>query len=155
MVLHGGYIEPLVLAKLPVRCYDGGMKYVPSALIGQLSRSSGSTTASRNRYGSYLRNRVQPADPSTAKQAAKRAQLTQFSQDYGALTDSQRAGWKALGEQITRTDTLGQTYNLTGLQAFVLVNANLATVGGTALDDAPAYSPPPPVTALTITLSSA
>lgn len=43
---------------------------------------------------------------------------------------------------MTRTDSLGQTYSLTGLQAYVSVNRNLNTVGAAALGFAPAFSPP-------------
>lgn len=152
---HPSFIAPPSLVYLDPACYTRGVKYVPSALIGQLSRSSGSTTASRNRYGSYLRTRNQPADPSTAKQTEKRAWFTFYSQQWRTLTDNQRAAWKALGEQMTRSDSLGQSYSLTGLQAYTSCNALLTHVGAANISDAPAYSPPPNVTGLTITLSSA
>lgn len=105
------------------------MKYVPSALIGQLSRSQGSTTASRNRFGSYFRNRVTPTNPNTEAQTAQRVLMAGFSEAWRALTDLQRAAWTTLGQSITRQDSLGETYTLTGLQAYVSINRNRAVQG--------------------------
>lgn len=119
------------------------MKYAPSALIGRLSRSAGSTTASHNRYGAYLRNRVIPTNPQSSRQTAVRTTFGTFSADYRALTSEQQAGWRALGTQITRTDSLGQQYSLTGLQAFVSVNQNLNLIGQPAVVAAPALALPP------------
>lgn len=118
------------------------MKYVPSALIGRLSRSAGSTTAGHNRFGSYLRNRVIPTNPQTSFQMAVRDALATFSQQWRELTEAQRLAWAALGAQITRTDSLGETYTLTGQQAFNLVNRNLATTGVANVTDAPLFNPP-------------
>jgi hypothetical protein len=84
------------------------MKYVPGAFVGVLSRSQGSTTASHNRFGAYLRNRIIPVNPNTSKQADARATLASNSSRYRTLSEGQRAGWAALGAQITRLDTLGQ-----------------------------------------------
>lgn len=122
------------------------MKYAPSALIGRLSRSAGSTTASHNRFGAYLRNRVIPTNPQTAKQTAVRGSLATSSMAWKALTQAQREGWTALGASIVKTDSLGETYTLNGLQAFVLANRNRFTTGLGQLSDAPAL---PAITGLT------
>ena len=131
------------------------MKYVPSALIGRLSRSAGSTTASHNRYGAYLRNRVIPVNPNTTKQAQQRSDLAQISTAWRDLTDAQRAAWKSLGAQMTRTDSLGETYTLTGLQAFESLNRQLLFTGGAILSNAPALAEPTTLTSLTVTATSA
>lgn len=132
------------------------MKYVPSALIGRLSRSAGSTTAAHNRFGAYLRNRVIPTNPASAKQTAVRNSLATFSGEYRALTDAQRAAWTALGLNMTRTDSLGQVYTLTGLQAYISLNRNLYTSGATSsIADAPAWAPPAGPLTLTATIAPA
>lgn len=131
------------------------MKYVPSLTIGQLSGSAGSTTASRNRFGSYFRTRNVPVNPNTTRQAAVRSQFASIAQGWRALTSAQRAGWEALGLQMTRTDSQGVTYTLNGQLAYQSVNRNLNTVGGTALSNAPAYAEPTTLTALTVTATSA
>lgn len=127
------------------------MKYVPSALIGRLSRSAGSTTAGHNRFGAYLRNRVIPTNPSTSKQTAVRGSLGTLSTAWRGLTAGQRAGWTALGASIVRTDSLGQTYTLTGQQAFVSLNRNLFTLGVVTLLEAPLYTPPVSLLTSTVT----
>lgn len=43
---------------------------------------------------------------------------------------------------MVRTDSLGQTYTLTGLQAYVSVNQNRSTIGSSGLSDAPAFALP-------------
>lgn len=130
------------------------MKYVPSALIGQLSRSQGSTTASHNRFGSYFRNRTIPTNPNTSKQATQRAQIAAFSAGWRALTATQRAAWTALGASIVRLDTQGQPYTLTGLQAFESVNRNQSTAGNATLTDAPTFTPPTSLTSIALTATA-
>lgn len=130
------------------------MKYVPSALIGQLSRSQGSTTASHNRYGSYFRGRIIPTNPNTAKQVTARAAMATFSAAWRALTEGQRAGWVSLGQNMIRSDSQGQPYTLTGLQAFTSIQRNLATLGLAATTAAPAFTAPTSLTLLTITATS-
>lgn len=119
------------------------MKYVPSALIGRLSRSAGSTTAGHNRYGSYLRNRVIPTNPVTAAQTAVRDQFADASIAWRNLTALQRSGWESLAPDIVRTDSLGETYTLNGQTAYMYVNRNRLTLGQSQLSDAPAVNPPP------------
>lgn len=117
------------------------MKYVPSALgVGQLSGKSGNNVASRNRNGSYIRTRVNGTNPNTALQQTARTTLANYSSNYRQLTQAQRDGWIALGAQMTRTDSLGQTYTLTGQQAYISVNRNLVTVGGTPTASAPSIA---------------
>lgn len=130
------------------------MKYVPGIAFGQFSRSQGSTTASHNRFGSYTRNRVTPVNPNTTKQAAQRAILSSLSAMYRTLTSTQRAGWAALGAQMTRLDSLGQSYSLTGLQAFTSINRNLGTVGASYISAAPALASPTTLLTLTLTATS-
>jgi len=119
------------------------------------SGSVAGTTSSRNRFGQYRRTRAIPVNPDTGYQGPARAHFAEQSAAWRALTSTQRAGWAALGLLMTRTDSLGQTYSLTGLQAFVSVNAlNLAT-GGAAVSDAPAIVTPDSLVTATITLTAA
>lgn len=130
------------------------MKYVPSIVVGQLSKSAGSTTASRNRFGSYFRNRVNPMLVQNAATAAVRSSLATLSSNWRGLTEAQRTAWGILGTGITRTDSLGQTYTLTGLQAYCSVNRNLTTYGSAFVSDAPAYTPPAALLTVTLTATS-
>jgi len=80
--------------------------------------------------------------------------MASLSAGWRALTDVQRAGWKALGTAMVRTGTLGQTYTLTGLQAYTSVNRNLLTTGAATVSTAPAFVQPTQLTLLTLTATS-
>lgn len=131
------------------------MKYVPSALIGRLSRSAGSTTASHNKFGAYLRNRVMPTNPQSSFQTAVRGNFADLSTGWRTLTDNQKEGWITLGESMERTDSLGQTYSLTGIQAYISVNNNLLTTGGTIVANAPAFQLPDQAAAFSAAIGAA
>ena len=130
-------------------------KYAPSALIGRLSRSAGATTFAHNRFGAYLRNRVIPTNPVTSFQTAARTALSNASIAWRTLTAAQRALWTAYGENFVRTDSLGQTYNLPGINTYVSVNRNVALYGGTQLSDPPAYAPPDALTSASAAVTEA
>jgi len=119
------------------------------------SGSYQSLTFSRNRNGQYVRTRAIPVNPSSAFQQAVRARLSTAAQDWRELTALQREGWATLGEQITRTDSLGQGYNLTGFQAYVLINNNRLAAGDVKVSDAPAHLPPDPILSVTATITAA
>lgn len=130
------------------------MKYTPGLMVGQLSKKAGSTVAAHNRFGSYFRTRVIPTNPSTAKQTNFRTHLANFSQNYRALTSTQRTDWTTLGALMTRVDSLGNTYNLTGLQAFIGVNLNHYVIGGAQITTAPAYAPPVAPASIVVTAAA-
>lgn len=118
------------------------------------SGSEAGTTWSRNRFGQYTRRRAMPVQPRTSFQLNQRALQTTNATAWRALTDAQRAGWKSLGLQMTRTDALGQTYDLNGFLAFCSINNNLAAAGDATISTAPAIVTPADLTTATITLSS-
>jgi hypothetical protein len=119
------------------------------------SGSYQSLTFSRNRNGQYVRTRAIPVNPSTTFQLAVRSRLTTAAQDWRELTALQREGWATLGEQITRTDSLGQGYTLTGFQAYVLINNNRLAAAEVKVSDAPAHLPPDPILSVTATITAA
>ena len=109
-------------------------------------------THSRNRYGQYVRNRAIPVNPASTFQGSARARLADAAANYRELTDAQRAGWESLGLMMTRTDSLGQQYTLTGAQAYVSVNSLKAAAGDAQVNDAPALVTPEALLTATITL---
>ena len=127
------------------------MKYlgVPS------SGSQAGTTASRNRFGQYFRTRAIPVNPATPQQLVQRARMSTNATAWRALTDTQRAGWLALGLMITRTDALGQTYDFNGFMAYCSINNNRLNAGDAVVADAPAIVTPATILTATITLTAA
>lgn len=127
------------------------MKYLGDPSSG----SKAGTTASRNRFGQYFRTRAMPVNPATTNQGLARARLSAAAATWRSLTDAQRQGWKDLGLSMTRTDSLGQSYDLTGMQAFVSVNSTKAAAGDAQLTDAPALLTPSAILTAAVTLTAA
>lgn len=119
------------------------------------SGSVAGVTSSRNRFGQYRRTRAQPVNPSTSFQTAVRARMQTNADAWKALTATQRVGWNDFGLNFARSDSLGQTYNLTGFQAYCSVNNNKLAAGDVVLSDPPVYAPPAPLTSITPTATSA
>ncbi len=111
-------------------------------------------TSSRNRNGQYVRSRAVPVNPGTTFQQSVRSRLSLNAEAWRALTGTQRDGWTALGLYFTRTDSLGQTYNLTGFQAYCSVNNNRLAAGDAVISDAGVYTPPAPLASITPTITS-
>lgn len=119
------------------------------------SGSLAGVTSSRNRFGQYRRTRATPVNPNSTAQGAVRARLAVSAAAWRALTSAQRMGWAALASSMSRTDSLGQTYNLTGFQAYVSINNNNLAAGNAAVADAPGLVTPSALTTATITLTAA
>jgi len=124
-------------------------------LVPPQSGSIAGQTASRNRYGQYVRTRAVPVNPNSVPQTVARARLGAQAAAYRTLTDAQRAGWDSLGLMMTRTDSLGQQYDLTGAQAYASVNSLNAAAGNAVVADAPALTTPGTLLTAVLTLTAA
>jgi len=124
-------------------------------LTAPQSGSQAGTTASRNRFGQYLRTRAIPVNTNTASQGVVRGRLAVNSAAWRALTSAQRAGWADLGLSMVRSDSLGQSYSLQGNQAYGSVNNNRVATGLIPVSDAPALSTPVSLLTVSITLTAA
>ena len=89
------------------------------------------------------RARVAPTNPRTSAQLDARAKLTALSRAWGKLTQANAALWNAYAKNLTLTDSLGQSYNPSGINAFVRVNNLLWLVYGTSTPNStpPATAP--------------
>lgn len=124
-------------------------------LVPPQSGSIAGQTASRNRFGQYVRTRAIPVNPNSTAQGVVRARLALNSSAWRALTAAQRAAWSDLALSMVRTDSLGQSINLTGQQAYVSVNNERLAAGDAVLSDAPALGTPSALATATITLTAA
>ena len=97
----------------------------------------GGNVAGKNRFGNYLRRKGQTLNPQTVAQQARRMFFGALSQAWRALTDLQRAAWRALANFVTINDQFGDGYSPTGAQLYNRLNLNLALIGLAAIDDAP------------------
>jgi hypothetical protein len=118
------------------------------------SGSVAGNTFSRNRFGQYIRTRAIPVNPASTFQQVVRARMQTNADAWKNLTATQRNGWADFGLNFARTDSLGQTYNLTGFQAYCSVNNNQLAAGNAVLSDAPLYAEPSPISTITPTVTS-
>jgi hypothetical protein len=108
-----------------------------SQVYSEIRGSVNGVTYARNRYGLYVRSKASPVQPRTHAQAERRAQLSVLSQRWRTLPESERAEWRALADELTRSDALGLTYRLSGLQAYLQFNLWRALLGIAPQDNAP------------------
>lgn len=94
-------------------------------------------------------------NPNSSFQGTVRARMAANAAAWRALTSTQREGWASLGLSMTRTDSLGQTYDLTGFQAYCSVNNDNLAAGNAVVSDAPALVTPDAILTATITLTAA
>ena len=98
--------------------YGGGVLDARGSIGGQ--------TASRNRFGNYLRARTTPVNPRSSKQNKVRAVVQYLAQYWSnTLTQAQRDGWEVYAAAITRTNKLGAQIKLTGFNHFIRSNTPL------------------------------
>lgn len=98
------------------------MKY-KSAMTTSASGSVDGMTASRNRFGRYMRARAVPVNPSTGYQQTVRSLFTDAVNRWiSTLTAAQRNAWNLYGSNVPTTGPLGDPANLTGQNWFIACN---------------------------------
>lgn len=131
------------------------MKAIP-LLTGMMSGSMGGCTAAHNRGGMYFRQRVVPTNPNSTRQQNVRSYLTSAVNAWSSLlTAAQRMTWSTWAANVAFTDTLGQTFFLTGQQAFNRYHVPAFQLGRSVLTDAPAdFDNGQPIAAITGVLAA-
>lgn len=107
-----------------------------SALVSEMRNKLNGSVLSKNRYGSYVRNKVTPVNPQTSYQLNQRAILSSLSSAWRGLTQAQRDEWQEAANNQPITDIFGDTKILSGQAFFVSRNLNLVG-SGTPLISAP------------------
>ena len=100
------------------------MAKITMSIAGTASGKMGGLVFSRNKYGQYLRQRVKPVNPRSAKQTAQRSLMAGSSAQWKSLTDLERAAWQALAANVKVRTRKGEMLNLSG-QAFFVRTMNL------------------------------
>lgn len=117
-----------------------------SALVSDMRNKLNGSVLSKNRYGSYVRNKVTPVNPQTSYQINQRANLSSLSADWRGLTEAERQGWSNAAALAPRTDIFGDPKILAGNALFVSLNLNLLAAGQSSITSAPAFESIPVVT---------
>ncbi len=107
------------------------------SVLADASGSFGGLVASHNRSGQYLRTRVRPTNPSSARQVAVRIIFSNLATAWATLTDDQREAWTTYAINVPVTNAFGDPVTLTGLQMYLRSNSARTQAGLSRLDDGP------------------
>ena len=129
------------------------MKFTPGPIGADFSGSIGSTTASRNRFGPYLRTKTIPVNPNTTRQQAVRSIFASLVNTWtNVLTNAQREAWTLWADNTTILGKDGNPINITGQNAFLRFNTVRTQIGGAGVIAAPvAFNNGAPVTSFETT----
>jgi hypothetical protein len=105
------------------------------------SGSAGSKTASRNRFGQYLRLRAIPTNPNTANQALIRNWFGTMATQWKALSSAQVQAWAAYAVSYPIQDALGSTVELTGNMMYQRLNMQRLRLGLAVITTPPSVNP--------------
>lgn len=108
-----------------------------SALVSDMRNKLNGSVMSKNRYGSYVRNKVTPVNPQSTAQQTVRQRLGSNSQAWRGLTEEQRQSWIEGAANFPVFDIFGDQKILSGSALFVSLNNNLAMIGAAALTTCP------------------
>jgi len=113
--------------------------------IADMRGSIGGTVYSKNRYGSYARNRTVPVNPNSERQQKVRNILAQIVAAWSQiLTPGQRAAWGVYAAAVNFTNSLGQTITLTGFNHYIRSNVARRNNGISRMDTGPVVLILPP-----------
>lgn len=113
------------------------MKIKYSALVSDARGKLNGSVASKNRYGSYLRNKITPVNPQTTAQMEARQRFGSLSSAWAGLTQAQRNSWLNGTKDFPFTDIFGDIKHLSGNSLFVKLNSNLEKVDKPIITFAP------------------
>lgn len=108
-----------------------------SALVSDMRNKLNGSVMSKNRAGSYVRNKTTPVNPQTTFQQDVRQRLGALSSQWGALTQSQRLSFTNATPNFPYTDIFGDKKELDGKSLFIKLNSNLSNIGSAQILVAP------------------
>ncbi len=115
-----------------------------AAPVSGLRGKVGGLIYSANKAGPFVKTWGKGSNPRTAPQTQQRANLVQFAQNWKNLTAAQRTDWDtyaALPAQ-DKTNSLGETFSISGFAWYVALSNNLKRAGAAAIDSAPLLGTP-------------
>lgn len=96
---------------------------------GDARGSIGAFTASRNRSGAVMRQKVSPVQPRSNAQQSVRYTLQGLTKQFQSLTSVQISNWNDFAAANPVTDVFNNQINLTGMNWFVRLNSRLTESG--------------------------
>lgn len=125
--------------------------------VVQISGSIAGNTHARNRYGNYIRARTKPINPNTDNQIAIRATLAFLTDRWAQTLEApQRTAWNLYASNVTMTNKLGESINLSGFNHYIRSNVIRHISSEGVVDDGPViFEIPAQDPALTVAVSEA
>jgi hypothetical protein len=115
--------------------YGGGILDVRGSIGGQVH--------SRNTYGNYIRRKVAPVQPRTARQLEVRQLFAELSRRFSTiLSDEQQEAWRQAAANTQVKDAFGDSIALTGINLYTRLNSLRLLMEQPPLDE------PPPIQAV-------
>ena len=109
------------------------------AMINDARGKMDGVVYSKNQYGAYVRQKVSPVQPQTARQTLVRERLSSLSKTFSTvLTAAQQLAWNAFGKLNPVVDVFGDSQTLSGVAAFVRLNSVILNAGGAQITSPPA-----------------
>ena len=106
--------------------------------VTDIRGSIAGTTFSRSAAGNYARSRKKPVNPRSALQTLRRANVGYLTKYWSnTLTEQERTDWRAYAAGTTWTNKLGQSIAISGLSAFLRLNALHRMTWSTVITAAP------------------
>lgn len=119
-------------------------------MIAEARGKVGGLVFSRNRAGSYMRTKVTPTNPQTAKQTGVRTFFTTIAQAWRGLTAVQRLQWEGAVENFKSSNIFGLIKTLSGAQLYQKLNVNLLNIGQAQISEPPVPTSVPAITSISI-----
>ena len=99
------------------------------AIVTDIRGKLGGHVFSKNRGGAYMRTKVTPVNPASARQTFVRSIFAAISSLWSALTDAQRGSFAGLVEAYAKTDIFGDIKIPSGKALHQRLNQNLGVSG--------------------------
>lgn len=103
----------------------------------------GGVVYSKNKYGSYVKQKVSPVQPNTDAQKAIKGIFSTISRSWNGLTDTQKQAWNDFAAHNPITDAFGLTKVLSGNAMFGAIGFKILQAFPEILTDAPTGQQPP------------
>lgn len=109
-----------------------------SALVSDMRGKLNGSVMSKNRSGSYVRNKVTPSNPQTSAQMLIRGIFSEITKGWSNLTNAQRQSWDNSVEAFQGTNIFGDSVKPSGKTLFQKLNQNLMITGQASVTTCPA-----------------
>lgn len=108
-----------------------------SALVSDMRGKLNGSVASKNRFGSYFRNKVTPVNPQSTFQQNARQRFGALSSEFKDLGNALIIAWNDAAKNFPVTNIFGDQVYLTGQMLFNRLNGNLLKLGLPKITTAP------------------